>query len=142
MRAALPPLVSIPAGAAIATARLASPVFVALELFGTVPLAVEDLTLVTRFLAFAVVYGGCLGVAAGVSRSGLPPARDRTVVLASGLAAAATALVLTLVFLTSVLDPVDPLSRVVVTAVTSAAAIGVQVAVVVFAGLALGRRLR
>lgn len=91
-----------------------------------------------RFVSFALVYGLLLGVAYRIGRTRDDPRGDGTVVLATGVVATVAYLVVTAGTLLW-LDPQQGAITAVRT-VGSSVGVGVQLAVVAFAGLALGRR--
>jgi glutamate dehydrogenase/leucine dehydrogenase len=103
------------------------------------PRALAAYTLGGRFVAFALVYGVLFGVAFAVGRRRESTDGESVTVLATGVAGALAALVATGATLL-VVDSRQGL----VTALAGlggSAAIGVQLAVVAFAGLALAERV-
>ncbi|SFH79447.1 hypothetical protein SAMN04488066_1363 [Halorubrum aquaticum] len=93
-----------------------------------------------RFVSFALVYGLLLGVAYGIGRAGNGSRGDGSIALATGVIAAVTYLVVT----AGTLHWLGPQQGAItaVMAVGSSVGVGVQLAVVAFAGLALGRSRR
>lgn len=136
-RALLPPAVAAAVAAAIGVTRRIPPILIESSLEIPSPRALSLYVAGGRFVSFALVYGVLLGVAYLVGRGRADARGDGALVYATGGVAAVAYLLVT----AGVLLLLGP-ERGVLTAVRvigSSVGVGVQLAVVTFAGLALGR---
>ncbi|WP_186310983.1 hypothetical protein [Halorubrum depositum] len=134
----LPPAVAAVAAAAVAVTRRLPPLLVGSSIPTPSPESVALYALGGRFVSFLLIYGLLFGVAVAVGARRESTDRDAAIVLATGVLAAVAYLVASAAVLL-VLDP----SRVLTNAVAglgSSAGVGVHLAVVTFAGLALADR--
>jgi len=134
---AVPPLVAAGVALALSVLRRLPPLLVSSPI-ETPPVRRIGLYVAAgQFVSFLLVYGLLLGVSFGVGRRRDDPRSDGRIALAAGLAAA----VVTLVGTGVVLLIAEPRRSAVVVlqALGSTLAVGAQLAVVVFAGLALAR---
>ncbi|OYR57328.1 hypothetical protein [Halorubrum halodurans] len=139
-RALLPPAVAAVVAAAIGVTRRLPPILIELSLEIPSPSALSVYIAGSRFVSFVLVYGLLLGVAYRVGRGREGDRGDGTLVLATGGVAAVAYLVVT----AGILLWLGPEQRAIaaVRLVGSTVSVGVQLAVVAFAGLALGRSRR
>ncbi|MDZ5811101.1 hypothetical protein U4E84_07050 [Halorubrum sp. AD140] len=137
---AVPPAAAAVAAAAIAVSRRLPPLVLESGVSLPSPETISLYALGGRFVSFVLVYGllFALAVAAGERRD--PADGPGATVLATGLAAGVVYLVATAATLL-VLDPRQGLVTV-LGGVGSGVGVGVQLAVVAFAGIALGERRR
>ncbi|EMA65974.1 hypothetical protein C461_12403 [Halorubrum aidingense JCM 13560] len=139
----IPPAVAAVAAAAISLTRRVPTVVLESSVGVPSPRALTLYTLGGRAVAFVLVYGLLLGAAYRVGRRGDGVGRrgDGVDVGATALAAGVVAAVVSLVGTAAILLWVEPQQGAVtaVSAVGSAVGVGVQLGVVAFAGLALGR---
>lgn len=135
----IPPAVAAVVAVAIAVLRRLPPLLVRSSIPTPGAERVALYAIGGRFVSFALVYGLLFGVAVAVGRHGASTDGDGATALATGLVAAVASLVASAALLL-VLDPGQPLVNA-VAGVGSSVGVGVQLAVVVFAGLALADRL-
>jgi len=135
--AALLPAVAAVVALASSVLRRLPPLLVSSSIGPSSPQAIAWYAAGGRLLLFLLAYGLLFGVAFGVGRRRADTQGDSRLALASGLAAAVAALVGTGVVL-SVLDPRQGIV-VFVQGFGSALSVGVQFAVIAFAGLASAR---
>jgi len=134
----IPPVVAAVVAVVVAVSRRIPPLLVGTSLPTPEVERIALYTLVGRFAAFVLIYGLLFGVAVAVGREGSPDG-DGATVLATGLVGAVAYLVASAALL-SVLEPGQvPVN--VVAALGSSAGVGIRLAVVAFAGLALADRL-
>ncbi|WP_128904012.1 hypothetical protein [Halorubrum amylolyticum] len=133
----VPPAVAAVVAVAISVTRRIPPIILESSIGLSGPGAISLYTLGGRFVAFALVYGLLLGVAYRVGRRG----DDALDVGGTTLATGAVGGIAYLVGTGAVLLWIGPDQGVIVAlgALGSAVAVGVELAVVAFAGLALGR---
>ena len=139
-RALLPPAVAAVVAAVIGVARRLPPILIELSLEIPSPSVLSLYIAGSRFVSFVLVYGLLLGVAYWIGRGRDGGRGDGTLVLATGGVAAVVYLVVTAGILLW-LGP-DQGAITAVRVVGSTVSVGVQLAVVAFAGLALGRSRR
>ncbi|WP_226022371.1 hypothetical protein [Halomicrobium salinisoli] len=139
--APLPALAAVAGLVALATsvARRVPPLVLEFAPDAASPQVVSLSTLGGRFVAFALAYGLLFGVAYRAGRRSGDPNGDVRAAAVAGAVAAFAFVVGSAAVLFALDARQDPLVGV-ATTVGSGAAVGVQLAVVAFAGIALGRR--
>ena len=134
---AVPPLVAAGVGVALSVLRRLPPLLVSSPI-DTPPVRRIGLYVAGgQFVSFLLVYGLLFGVSFAVGRRRDDPGSDGRIALASGLAAAVVTLVGTGVVL--LIADLRQSAAVILQALGSTLGVGAQLAVVVFAGLALAR---
>ena len=134
----IPPLVAAVVAVAMAVSRRLVPILLETSIGVPSPRALAALTFGGGFVSFVLVYGALLGAAFAVGRRRASTAGERVTVLVTGVAGA-----LAYVAASGVILLVGDSPRSLVAAVGGLGgglAVGVQLAVVVFAGLALAER--
>ena len=134
----IPPAVAAVVAVAMAVNRRLAPILLETSIGVPSPRALAAYTFGGRFVAFALVYGLLFVVAVAVGRRRSTEG-DSAAVLATGVVAAVAYLGASAALL-FVLDPRPALVNA-VAGVGSAVGVGVQLAVVAFAGFALAERL-
>ncbi|OYR45894.1 hypothetical protein [Halorubrum sp. Eb13] len=134
----IPPAVAAVAAVATAVTRRLPPLLVGSSIPSPSAERIALYTLGGRFVSFLLIYGLLLGVAVAVGSRRASTDGDGATALATGVVAAVAYLVASAALLV-VLDPNRVLTNA-VAGVGSAVGVGVQLAVVVFAGLALADR--
>lgn len=135
----IPPAVAAVVAVAVAVTRRLPPLLVGTSLPSPAAERIALYTLGGRFVSFVLIYGLLFGVAVAVGRRGSTDG-DGATVLATGVVGAVAYLVASAALLL-VLDPGQVLANA-VAALGSSVGVGVQLAVVAFAGLALAERRR
>lgn len=139
MHTAAPPLVAAVVGVALTVRRYATALLLEFSADVT-PRALTEYALGTRVVAFLLVYGLLFGVAYWTGTRREDASSDTTVAAGTFAVAALSALVSTGAILGVVGTGTRGPLLAAVTAVGSSAAVGVELAVVVFAGVAAARR--
>ena len=134
----IPPAVAAVAAVATAVTRRLPPLLVGSSIPSPSPERIALYTLAGRFASFLLIYGLLLGVAVAVGSHRTSTDGDGATALATGVVAAVAYLGASAALLV-VLDPSRVLTNA-VAGVGSAVGVGVQLAVVAFAGLALAER--
>lgn len=135
----VPPAVAAVVAVAVAVTHRLPPLVVGSSIANPSPESVALYAVGGRFVSFVLIYGLLLGVAVAVGRRRESTDGDGATVLATGVVAAVAYLGAGAALL-FVLDP-RPVLVNAVAGVGSAVGVGVQLAVVAFAGLALSERV-
>ena len=135
----IPPAVAAVVAVAMAVNRRLAPILLETSIGVPSPRVLAAYTFGGRFVTFALVYGLLFGVAVAVGRRRRSTEGDSATVLATGVVAAVAYLGASAALL-FVLDP-RPILVNAVAGVGSAVGVGVQLAVVAFAGFALAERV-
>lgn len=146
----IPPVVAAVVAVVVAVTRRLPPLLVGTSIAAPSPERIALYALAGRFVSFVLIYGLLFGVAVAVGRRGSTGGDgttdgsettdgDGVTALATGVVGAVAYLVASAALLL-VLDPIPPLTNA-IAGFGSSVGIGVRLAVVAFAGLALADRL-
>ena len=135
----IPPTVAAVVAVAIAVNRRLAPILLETSIGVPSPRTLAAVTFGGRFVAFALVYGLLLGAAVAVGRRRGPSGGDRKTVLATGVVGTVAYLVATGAILLVIGSPQGLVTA--VAGLVGSVGVGIHLAVVAFAGLALAERV-